>query len=113
MAEQQNSGSLPSTAEEIFRNAIAQNAMIHARSLEDIQRHTDEVHAQLRSATQSALRRMQLPEFSFVHRAMQLEEDFWSDTVARAKDVLREHDELPAEDETDQPEPEDGQETGA
>lgn len=92
--------SLPTTAE-IFRQALAQNAAIHQRALDEMQRHTDEVHTQLRALTQQRVQAMQLSEFPLVLRATQLEDGFWDEIVNRAIVVLKQHGEFPAEQEHD------------
>lgn len=92
--------SLPTTAE-IFRQALAQNAQIHQRALDEMQRHTDEMHEQLRSLTTQRVQALQMPHFSLVRRATELDDGFWDETVNRAIVVLQQHGEFPAEPERD------------
>lgn len=100
VSDQQPNNPLPLTAE-IFRRALEQNAAIHQRSLADMQRHTDEVHDQLKRVTTQRIQAMQLVDFHYVYRAASLSPDFWENTVGAAKDVLRQHGELPPEDADD------------
>lgn len=100
---------LLSTAE-IFRQAMTQNAEIHQRALDDMQRRTDEMHEHLSALTHQRVQALQIPNFQLVHRASVLDADFWSDTVRRAIVVLQQHGEFPSETPAE-PEPDDAAET--
>jgi len=79
---------IPATAE-IFRQAMARSAAIHQRSIDDMQRHTDEMHNHLRAVTHQRAQSLQIPDFDLVRRALLLDPGFWAETVARAVDVLQ------------------------
>lgn len=88
----------PSTTAEIFQQALKQNAEIQQRSLDEMRRHTDEVHRQLASLTTQHVRGLQLEGFDVVKAAAQLDRDFWDETIKRATVVLQQHGVLPTVD---------------
>ena len=88
-------GALP-PAVEIFRGAIERSSALHAQALQDMQQRSVDMHAQLSSLTQQRIDSLSLPQFAYVQRAMQLNEEFWPGVVASAEQILREHGELPA-----------------
>lgn len=94
--EPQNPPPAATTSEIIFRNAIMQNQAIHARALQDIQRHTDDIHEQLRAVTQQHVEQLHLPDFPTVRAAARVDPAFWPDTVARAVVVLQQRGLLPS-----------------
>lgn len=98
MSSQEPSASLP-TAAEIFRQALEQNAELHKRALEDMQRHTNDVRTQLQLLTNQRMQSLQMPNFGLVRRAVELQPAFWNETVNRAITVLQQHGEFPAEEE--------------
>lgn len=76
------------TAEAIVRGAIAQANAAHLTSLADMQRHTEEVHAQLRALTNQHVRGTPLLESSAVYEAARLDTTFWPEVVKRAREVI-------------------------
>jgi hypothetical protein len=86
-----------SSSAAIFRQALAQNAEIHRRALNELQQYTDDVHAQLRQMTSNRIQALQVQNFQLVRRAAVLDPDFWEDTVNRAIGVLQQHGEFPAD----------------